>query len=74
MTLEELPTTKYATFETWRNLGYGVIKGSKAFWVDGISYFTEFQVNSFATWASLEKPKFNNTEPKVEGWDDDIPF
>ncbi len=74
MTYDELPTTKYATFEMWSNLGYGIIKGSKAFWADGISYFTEHQVNPFATKATTEKPKFINSEPKVEGWDKKIPF
>ncbi len=44
--LEDLPQVRYATFDVWSSLGYKITKGSKAFWVEGVSYFNEFQVES----------------------------
>lgn len=48
MTYDELPTAKIATFETWKSLGYCVMKGTKAVWVNGVPHFTEHQVIPFS--------------------------
>jgi len=32
------------TFDEWSSLGYKIIKGSKAMWVDGVAKFSEKQV------------------------------
>lgn len=37
------------TFNEWSNLGYKIIKGSKATWVDGIAKFSEKQVQKHKT-------------------------
>ena len=34
----------YKTFDEWSNLGYKIIKGSRAIWIDDRAMFSEEQV------------------------------
>jgi hypothetical protein len=34
----------YRTFNEWSSLGYQIIRGSKASWIDNKAFFTEHQV------------------------------
>lgn len=74
--LTDLPTVRYATFDIWSKLGYKIIKGSKCFWIEGVSYFNEFQVTeNVPPW---EKKKLYEKSTIEFGTnsdvDDDIPF
>jgi len=46
---DELPISKihFGTYQEWYDLGYRVKKGSRAFWADGVPYFTKAQVSYF---------------------------
>lgn len=78
MTLEKLPKVRYATFEIWSNLGYKIIKGSKSFWIEGVSYFNEFQVieSTYKPKTEVEKLKERTGSTFANNYniEDDIPF
>ena len=49
------------TFDEWGSLGYKIIKGSKATWVDGIAKFSKAQVEKYN-----KKSTFSNFGPLDE--------
>lgn len=47
---------KIKTFQEWSDLGYQIVKGSKATWVDGKPMFKENQVVKYKKRTSYNKP------------------
>ena len=44
MSQVDMETTELKTFQQWSDLGYKILKGSKARWVNGVAVFSRDQV------------------------------